>query len=314
MSPNVFTNIGEFGTRNFLPTTQFDTRHQIADSLTYIAGNHTLKFGGEYSRIYAEQTFGFGQFGEYALTGQTTANTLNFLSNTRMPTGFPNYLGRFDVTQAVYRQQIGNLQAGIEVHELAFFAQDSWRITPRLSFNYGLRAEQQYNPDPEATNTDLVNLVRNAQFPRRGNRGFDPTQIPDSGWQFGPRVGFAYDPSGDGKTVVRGFAGVYYARTPLLLLADSVNNYRLPPGNVRALLGSGGITVNQTAFNQFLTTAASQNYRTITGCNPAAPTQVCYSEYHLSPVCRYRYQSQQLSDWSVADADTRTNSANCSSN
>lgn len=269
LSPNVFTAIGEFGTRNFLPTTQFDTRYQIADGLTYVVGgNHTLKFGGEYSRIYAEQVFGQGQFGEYVLTGQTTANTLANLSNTRAGT----YLGRFDIPQAVYRQQIGNLQAGFAVHELAFFAQDSWRVTPRLSINYGLRAEQQYNPDPESTNTDLVNLVKNAQFPRRGNRGFDPTQIPDSGWQFGPRLGFAYDPIGDGKTVVRGFAGIYYARTPLLLLADSVNNYRLPPGNVRASLGNGGLAVNQTTFNQFLTTAASQSYRDITGCVSFAAT------------------------------------------
>lgn len=268
LAPNVFTGIGEFGTRNFLPTTQFDTRYQVADNLTFLNGDHTFKFGGEYSRLYAKQTFGFGQTGEYSLTGQSTTNTLTLLSNTQFPAAFPTFLGRFDIANAVYRQQIGNLQAAIKVHELAFFAQDSWRLTPRLTINYGLRAEQQYNPDPDTSNTDLVNLVKNAQFPLRGGKGYDPTQIPDSGWQIGPRLGFAYDPQGDGKTVIRGFAGYYYARTPLLLLADSINNFRLPPGNVRAILGSGGVTVNQTAFNQFLTTPAANAYRQITGCNP----------------------------------------------
>ena len=288
LSPNVFTGIGEFGTRNFLPTTQFDTRLQFADSATMIAGDHTIKFGGEYSRIFASQIFGFGQTGEYSLSiGSTSSgiqNTLDQMSNTRVGT----FLGRFDTTSAIYRQQIGNLQADIKVQELAFFGQDSWRITPNFSLNYGLRAEQQYNPNPEVSNTDLVNLVRNASFPLAGGRGIDPTQIPDSGWQWGPRLGFAWDPTGDGKTVIRGFGGVYYARTPLLLLADSVNNYRLPPGNVRAILGSGGVSFNQTAFNTFLNTPAAAQYIAITGCvpnqtpvNPACVANTIYRQFAI---------------------------------
>jgi hypothetical protein len=271
LAPNVFTGIGEFGTRNFLPTTQFDTRLQFADSLTWIAGNHTVKFGGEYSRIKAAQTFGFGQTGEYSLSiGSTTASindTLRIMS-ARDATSAATFLGRFDDTRTIYRQQIGNLDATIKVQELAFFAQDAWRITPRFTLNYGLRVEQQYNPNPDVSNTALVNLVSNAVFPRNGGRGVDPTQIPDSGWQWGPRLGFAWDPAGDGKTVVRAFSGVYYARTPLLLMADSINNYRNPPGNVRAILGSGGVTFNQAAFNTFLGTPAAAPYIAITGCTP----------------------------------------------
>ena len=275
LAPNVFTGIGEFGTRNFLPTTQHDTRLQFADTLAWVTGNHTFKFGGEYSRIFAAQTFGFGQTGEYSLSiGSNAAsiqNTLDQMSNTRVG----SFLGRFDSTSAIYRQQIGNLQAEMKVQELAFFAQDQWQITPHFALNFGLRAEQQYNPDPDVSNTDLVNLVKNASFPLAGGKGIDPTQIPDSGWQWGPRLGFAWDPTGNGKTVVRGFGGVYYARTPLLLLADSINNYRLPPGNVRAILGSGGITVNQTRFNQFLTTPDAAQYIAITGCNPAVGGALC---------------------------------------
>ncbi|MFN2413143.1 MAG: carboxypeptidase regulatory-like domain-containing protein, partial [Pyrinomonadaceae bacterium] len=117
LSPNVFTGIGEFGTRNFLPTTQFDTRLQFVDAVTWIAGNHTIKFGGEYSRINAEQVFGFGQTGEYSLSiGSQSANisdTLRILS-ARDATSPATFLGRFDDTRAIYRQQIGNLQAGIK--------------------------------------------------------------------------------------------------------------------------------------------------------------------------------------------------------
>ena len=293
LAPNVFfgNNFGQYGSRNFLPTVQFDTRFQVADSLTYIAGNHTLKFGGEFSRIYANQTFGFNQFGAYSLTTAAANGTNGYGSATdpnacvagafsfnaaivrnitatrqvciQSPTAALVYLGRFDDTNARYNRQIGNLATDFVNRELAFFAQDSWRVSPKLTLNYGLRVEQQYNPDPEATNTALINVVRATTFPIRGT-SFDPSQVPNSGWQWGPRLGFAYDPNGDGKTVVRGFGGIYYARTPGLIFADTVNNYRATPGNVSTQLPFTGFS--QTAFNTFLGTPAGQPYLTITGC------------------------------------------------
>ncbi|HZI86440.1 MAG TPA: carboxypeptidase regulatory-like domain-containing protein, partial [Pyrinomonadaceae bacterium] len=269
--PQILTSFATFGATAFLPTTQYDTRYQVADSLTYITGNHNFKFGGEYSRLFASQIFGFNQFGQYVLNqGSTPANiasTLAGLSNVRSG----NFLGRFDLAVGTgtlrYLKQIGNLQADFKVQELAFFGQDAWRITPKLSINYGLRVEQQFNPTPETSNTQIVNVVRNTIFPIRGT-GYDPSDIPDSGWQWGPRVGFAYDPEGQGKMVIRGFAGYYYARTPLIVLADSTNNYRIPPANVSTQLPFAGFT--QANFNTFLGSAAGQAYRTITGCNPTA--------------------------------------------
>src|ERR1700730_15499061 len=268
--PQIFTGFGTYGPTAFLPTTQYDTRYQLADSITHIVGIHTMKFGGEYSRLFASQVFGFNQFGAYSLSSGSTATnisgTLLRLSSSVTP-GTNAILGRFDDTRARYNRQIGNLQASFKVQELAFFGQDSWRITPKLSINYGLRVEQQYNPTPEANNTQIINVVKNTIFPIR-NSGYDPTTIPDSGWQWGPRAGFAYDPEGKGKMVIRGFAGEYYARTPLLVLAGSVNNYRLPPGDVSTTLPFTGF--NQTTFNTFVASAAGAPYRTITGCDPAA--------------------------------------------
>jgi hypothetical protein len=271
--PQIATSFATFGATNFLPTAQYDTRYQVADSFTYITGNHNVKFGGEYSRLFANQRFGFNQFGGYALsigsTPQNIADALQRLSNTVVPQSGANQaiLGRFDDNRARYNRQIGNLQAEFEGQELAFFGQDTWRVSPKLSINYGLRLEQQYNPTPDISNTQIVNIVRNTRFPIRG-AGYDPSDIPDSGWQVGPRAGFAYDPQGDGKMVVRGFAGYYYARTPLIVLADSTNNYRNPPANVSTTLPFTGF--NQTTFNTFLNSPAGAQYRTITGCDPNA--------------------------------------------
>lgn len=264
--PLVGNTYGDIGTRSFLPTTQFDTRYQFTDALTYIYGNHTIKGGFEFSRLLADQMFGFNQPGNFNYFDNTDSRFLNVLSNV------PNSdspFGRFDNTFATYRLQIGNLQANYKVYEAAFYAQDTWRITPKLSVNYGLRLEKQFNPEPQLGNDPLINAVENGSFPIFGGANFDPTRIPDSELQFGPRAGFAYDPFGDNKTVIRGFAGLYYARTPLLILADPVNNFRTTPGNLTVQFPFN----IPNSFNQAAFDAANPQYVALVGAG-VKPTTV----------------------------------------
>lgn len=264
---SVITNIGELGTRNFLPTVQDDKRYQLMDAMTFTTGSHEFKFGGEYSKVSVGQVFGFNQFGSYTFSGlNPTSDILTALSNT--PT--TGRLGRFDVSQARYNQQIGNLQADFDIKELAFFGMDRWRATQKLTINYGLRFEKQYNPSAQATNTPVINAVTAATFPLLGNRSVDPTQIPDSKNQWGPRLGFAYDLMGDGKTVIRGFSGIYYARTPGIVLAAPFNNFRSPAGDLSVQLGPAAF--NSSTFNQATFDAANPQYVAIVGANQAPNT------------------------------------------
>lgn len=240
LEPLLTNSIGSVGTVNFLgQNIEFDRRFQIADSLTWSKNNHTVKFGGEYTHTFVSQLFGFNQFGTYNLSGTTFTALLDILSYTPSATG--GVLNRFDCigqatpdpcagSNVTYLKQIGNLQASYDGDDLAFFAQDSWRVRPNLTLNYGLRWEQQYNPTPQASNTAAVSRVQGFRFP--SGHVYDPTKIPNSGNQFGPRFGIAWDPASDGKTVVRGYAGIYYARTPQLIFASPVNNFRTPPGDV----------------------------------------------------------------------------------
>ena len=73
--------------------------------------------------------------------------------------------------------------------------------------------------------------------------------------------------------MVSAVGGMYYARTPGLIFADSVNNYRSTPGNVSTTLPFTGFS--QATFNTFINSAAGLPYRTITGCNTAGtPAQI----------------------------------------
>jgi len=237
---NINTGIGVYGTRNFLPTTQFDRRIQFADSLTHISGAHTLKFGGEFSHIFADQLFGFNQTGVYTFAGIATAAILDNISPVQdltNPTPSNRYFGRFDTSLARYNQQVGNLAAAYSIKEIAFFVNDSWRARPNFTLNLGLRYEKQLNPSSENNNTAVLNVIKAATFPMLGGKtGFDPSQIPDSQNEWGPRVGFAWDPWSDGKTVIRAYTGMYYARTPLIGLAAPFNNFRDPAGDLSVTL------------------------------------------------------------------------------
>lgn len=246
-SPNVTNAIGRFGTVNFLPTTQFDKRYQAAANLTWIKNRHTVKVGTEYNHVFADQSFGFNQFGVFNISGTNTATLLDTMAAGGT---VPN---RFDATTVTYLRQLGNLLVSYSTDEVALFAQDNWKIRPNLTLNFGLRWEGAFNPTPDTSNTTLVNRVKGFQFPI--GRSTDPSaKIPNQTDQFGPRFGFAWDPASDGKTAVRGYTGIYYARTPALLYAGPMNNYRLPPGDLSIQLP---FTVpagnpNNTLYRQFL--------------------------------------------------------------
>jgi hypothetical protein len=267
---NIQGNIATTGARDFLPNTLDDYRIQASSNLSWTHGTHTVKFGGEYDHINANQLFFFNQFGSYILSipstgtlpppnqsidacaglplppGQTSAstvcstvNSLNLLSTGgSMATGDPVH--RLDTngapsnTSVVYKVNIGNGLLNARLKQVAFFIQDQWRISPRLTVTAGFRWEGYINPQPDTGNSTLYNQVKNFAFPL-GLTG-DPAVIPNNYRQYMPRVGLAWDINGRGTTVVRANAGFFYAPTPLLILAAPLNNFRATPGDLSVQL------------------------------------------------------------------------------
>ena len=227
--PNVQNTISTFGARDFLPTFLDDYRVQASDNVTWTHGTHAVKFGGEFNRLHFNQRFFFNQFGTFSINSSNVVQTLQIL--TANPGTGQN---RFDDPAVTYKINIGNGLTEAVLKQTAFFIEDTWRITPRFTVVAGFRWEGYTNPQPAVSNPSLYNRVKNFPFPI----GFtaDPAFIPNNYRQYMPRLGIAWDPRGDAKTVIRANAGFFYAPTPLLLFSTPLNNFRLPAGDLTVQL------------------------------------------------------------------------------
>lgn len=244
-SPELATTIGTVGTVQYLPTTMTDYRLQFADNLSWQRGTHSLKIGFEFNHTNAFQTFGFGQFGMFNVSGSNVDQALSLLSH---PAGATT--NRFDSTSVTYQRQIGNLLTGLGGNEPSLYFQDSWRVKSGFTLNYGIRWEAQSLTDPVLTNTDYLNRLLASNFPLGK---VDPRYAPSMKKEVMPRAGFAWDPRHNGKTVIRGNFGLFYARTPLLIGASPYNNFRNPPGDLRVSLPFNvpAGNPNNTIYRQF---------------------------------------------------------------
>jgi hypothetical protein len=255
-----------FGMPEFLDRAAFpdETRWQFADTVTMTSGNHTVKFGGDINWVKDDINNLRFIGGEFNYTGATTGladfivDYVNFRSNgaIRVLANDTNLQGRCVSAQSpgVFRQAgkcyAGNFNQGFGVlgltmktQDFNYFIQDDWRVTPRFTLNLGVRYEYQRNPDP-------VNV--NALLPQTANRVSDKNN-------FGPRIGFAYDLTGDAKTSLRGGWGIYYGR----LINSTIYN---------ALVNTGvGIDRGQRQF----TTSATNLPTACTAADPALDANNC---------------------------------------
>ncbi len=268
-TPYIDSVVGDVGNRNFLPTIEDDARTQIANAFAWTAGSHALKLGVDYSFVDVEQEFGFNQFGEFDLSipGSSLQATLDTLEVMSLGGATPN---RFDHPGVSYFRQIGNLQAGMDMHQAAFFLQDSWRVDPDWTVNYGIRWEGQFNPEPQATNAELLSLVQGVRSPF-GNI-LDPARIPNATGQWMPRLGIAWSPSSLGRRLaVRAHSGIFHAASPLLLFAAASNNFRSTPGNLTVALRS---TPTMTIYDQFLSVGVDLNHFSLDNLPVLTPAEV----------------------------------------
>lgn len=197
-----FPNGISIGQNANVPQATLERKCQFRDDFTYITGDHTFKFGTNYINTELGGFFFFGARG-YALTFNALPSVLRARAQGFATPG--------NVTALTFSDGAGDHDQKID--QLAFYAQDDWKVTRKLTLNLGLRWDANIGNLPDQTNNRAIRILKLLNEPRaRAITGDDEklSRTTPSWTEFQPRIGFAYDPTGEGKTVIRGGYGIFY--------------------------------------------------------------------------------------------------------
>jgi hypothetical protein len=209
--PNIYFDNGfEAGFSEQGPTSFADNTFGFVDTITWIRGRHNFKFGGGMSAYQSNVVYDYYVNGEFDF--YTAYYGSGFVSATGNPfadflLGAPDQLFQGPAAPSTLRSKAG----------YGFF-QDEWRLRKNFSLNLGIRyeyAEPKFDTEgrtfsiiPGQQSTVFTNAPVGMVFP--GDKGAPTgTNFPDKN-NWAPRIGFAWDPKGDGKTSIRGGFGMFY--------------------------------------------------------------------------------------------------------
>ena len=207
------------GRELFSPVVRSETRYEFTDNINLVSGNHNFKFGGDIAFIRIPEAIFELNFAGLFNFGGLSAATLNpafagapdFTPVQQYGLGFP----------ANFIQGFGDPVSRIGNKPIAFFGQDSWKIRPNLTLNYGVRYDyeitEQIGTLPLHDPLSGINLtaaqVLAAQDALGVQQGF-----PRDKNNWAPRLAVAWDPKNNGKNVIRAAFGLFYDH-PLLAIA-----------------------------------------------------------------------------------------------
>ena len=159
-----------------------ENRYQIVENYSWTKGAHSTKFGMDFQTTADWTNQLYNGSGGYSYSNLTNF-AKDFTGNT---TGLKSY--------SSFTQAFGNPIKIFRTTDINFYAQDTWKLSKKVTFNYGLRYEKSWLPQPTITNPD---------WPQTGS-------VPQQNKNFAPRVSLSY--SIDDRTVIRAGYGMFYAR------------------------------------------------------------------------------------------------------
>jgi Carboxypeptidase regulatory-like domain len=210
-----------------------ERRWQVADAVTTVLTNHTIKAGFDLTQVRTrrdnlaveEGSYTYSNLNDFIVdyVNFTAGGTLR--ASGRRCASFARIAGK--CYAASYTQAFGRPSVEFTTNDLAFFVEDDYRVTSRLTVNLGVRYQSQHLPEPQLPNP-LSNLPGQLLGPEQTQRF-----ASDAG-DVEPRLGFAYDVRGTGKTILRGGYGTYHGRILNVTIGDAISRT--------------GVRESQTAF------------------------------------------------------------------
>src|SRR5208283_4778205 len=185
------------------PRNTYQNSYDFSGSLTWVRGRHQIKFGGGY------------QYEQINVLQGIATNGFFVFSTFPLSNSFASFLFGQPV---FFLQGGGDFSRGLRGHAFNLYAQDTWKITPRLTVNYGLRYEV---PSPYTEIRNRQNLwipgAQSTVFPSAptgllypGDKGVPGGLIATERDAFAPRVGLAWDVTGSGRWLVTSAYGIFY--------------------------------------------------------------------------------------------------------
>src|SRR2546426_5993101 len=244
LPPDVFiTNGFDMGVPTFLTRPAFpdERRTQYADTVSWSHRKHSIKFGFDIAHTHDLSENLRNQYGSFSYS-----TVGNYLSDLMSPNQCTQTTGTPPVTTKIpcyssYVQAFGPLGFSFNTNDLAFFAEDTWRVLPRLTLTVGLRYEYEMLPSPILPNSGVP---QTQSFPSDKNN-------------LAPRIGFAWDVFGNGKTAVRGGYGIYYGR----VINSTIYN----------ALTSTGATGSQFSYTLPFSSTCAPSFPQVLSSQPTCP-------------------------------------------
>jgi len=250
-----------FGREPYSYIQRTEQRYQFTDNFSWSVGHHDTKFGGDFNYLPLTAIFTVNYGGVYDFGAFSAAN-LGFVCTPTTVPACPSSVPGFPVLSPVqsygaglpgdFIQGLGSPSDSFSNKPFGVYWQDSWRIRPNITLNYGLRYDIEFPPKfkpPQGLALSAYHLL-----------GLQKGIQTDTN-NIQPRVGLAWDPKGDGKTVIRASYGMFYDH-PLLGLyflgdaSDGSSSGQLAFGGTGFCSGSGqpgnlnAFTIFQGLLNQ----------------------------------------------------------------
>lgn len=212
---------GFIGSNPFSPVSRRENRYQVRDNMTWAPKNHIFKFGFDMNYILGRASFELNFPALFNFSQQSCSSLISGCTGPALTAiqayglGFPS----------VFIQGFGDPNSSIKNKPIGMFFQDTWKVSRHFTFNYGVRYDIELTDQfaPSSFRDPLTGITLSQQDVQTAQDALNITQgFPRDRNNLAPRLGFAWDIRGNGKTVIRGAAGMFYDH-PLLTVSFNSN-------------------------------------------------------------------------------------------